>query len=110
MSRQPTVFLVDPDGATREAIKKLTSLMDLHCEAFASGQDFLAACDPTSPGCVVMEVKVPGINGLQIQQRLREQGITLPVIFHQCGTKRVDRRPRHAVRAAAFSGESGPRK
>ena len=85
MSRQPTVFLVDPDGPTRDAIKKLTSLMDLHCEAFVTGQEFLADFDQTHPGCVLMEIKVPGINGLQIQLRLRELGITLPVIFISSG-------------------------
>ena len=48
--------------------------MNLHCEAFETGQEFFAAFDPTRPGCVVMEIKVPGMNGLQIQQRLRESG------------------------------------
>ena len=81
MSRQPTVFLVDPDEGTREAFTKLTNMMDLQCEAFTSGQEFLAALDPLRHGCIVMELKVPGINGLQIQQRLRELGSTLPLIF-----------------------------
>src|SRR6266567_1584161 len=85
MKRQPTVFLVDPDGLTRDAVKSLTNLMDLHCEAFGSGQEFLDALDPDRPGCVVMEIKVPGINGLQIQQRLRETGVIFPVIFISAG-------------------------
>ena len=100
MSRQPTVFLVNPDELTRDAVKKLTNLMDLQCEAFMSGQDFLAALDPTRHGCVVMELKVPGINGLQIQQRLRELGSTLPLIF-------ISSRPSvsiavHAMRSGAL--------
>jgi FixJ family two-component response regulator len=81
MNRQPTVYLVDPDGTTQDAIRKLTNLMELPCQVFESGQQFLDALDPAEPGCIVMEVKVPGINGLQIQQRLRELEITLPVIF-----------------------------
>jgi FixJ family two-component response regulator len=81
MNHQPTVFLVDPDGTTRDAVSKLTSLMDVHCQAFSSGQEFLDALDPGEPGCIVMEIKVPGINGLQIQQRLRDQSALLPVIF-----------------------------
>jgi FixJ family two-component response regulator len=81
MNHQPTVFLVDPDGSTRDAIRKLTSLMDVHCRAFTSGQEFLDALDPGEPGCIVMEIKVPGVNGLQIQQRLRDQATPLPIIF-----------------------------
>jgi FixJ family two-component response regulator len=81
MSRQPTVFLVDPDRPTGNAIMRLAGLMNLHYEAFETGQEFFAAFDPTRPGCVVMEIKVPGMNGLQIQERLRDLGSTLPVIF-----------------------------
>jgi FixJ family two-component response regulator len=81
MTRQPTVFLVDPDGATREGIKRISSMMDVNFQTFATGQEFLAAFDPDVPGCAVLEIKIPGINGLQIQQRLRDSGVTLPVIF-----------------------------
>jgi FixJ family two-component response regulator len=81
MNAQPTVFLVDPDGPTRDAVKKLAKMMDLHCEEYVSGPEFLDTFDSSQPGCVVMEVRVPGINGLQIQQRLLEQGVTLPVLF-----------------------------
>jgi FixJ family two-component response regulator len=85
MTGQPTVFLVDPDGPTRDAITRLAGLMNLQCEAFASGDDFLAAFDPARPCCVVMEIKVPGMNGLQIQKRLRESGIAMPIIFISSG-------------------------
>jgi two-component system, LuxR family, response regulator FixJ len=85
MSRLPTVFLVDPDGLSRDAITKLAGLMNLDCEAFETGQEFVAAFDPTRPGCLVTEIKVPGMNGLQIQQRLRDLGSTLPVIFISSG-------------------------
>jgi two-component system, LuxR family, response regulator FixJ len=85
MNRQPTVFLVDPDGPTRDAIANLAGLMNLHCEAFVSGEEFFAAFDPARPCCVVMEIKVPGMNGLQIQKRLRESGIAMPIIFISSG-------------------------
>lgn len=85
VSRQPTVFLIDPDAAARDAITKLASLMNLHCEAFVSAEEFFAAFDPTRPCCVVMEIKVPGMNGLQIQKRLRESGTTMPIIFISSG-------------------------
>ncbi len=81
MTRQPTVFLVDPDGVTREGIKKLTSMMDVDFQAYSTGQEFLDALDPDVHGCIVLEIKIPGINGLQIQQHLRDGGVTLPVIF-----------------------------
>jgi FixJ family two-component response regulator len=100
MNRQPTVFLVDPDGPTRDAVRKLTNQMDVQCEAFVSGQEFLDAFDPARPGCVVMEIKVPGINGLQIQQRLRELGVTLPVVFI-CGGPSVSIAV-HAMRSGAL--------
>jgi FixJ family two-component response regulator len=81
MNRQPTVFLVDPDGPTRDAIAKLAGLMNLQCEAFISSAEFFTAFDPERPCCIVMEIKVPGMNGLQIQKRLRESGIAMPIIF-----------------------------
>lgn len=85
MSRQPTVFLVEPDRPTRNAITRLAGLMNLDCEAFETGQELFAAFDLTRPGCVVTEIKVPGMNGLEIQQRLRDLGSTLSVIFISSG-------------------------
>lgn len=99
-NRQPTVFLIDPDSSTRDAITQLTSLMNLQCEAFASGQEFFAAFDPARPSCVVMEIKVPGMNGLQIQQRLRDAGISMPIIFISAG--RSVSIAVHAMRAGAL--------
>jgi two-component system response regulator FixJ len=81
MNRHPTVCLIDPDEAIRDSIKNLTNLMALDCLAFGSGQEFLDAFDPGRPGCLVMELRVPGVNGLQIQQWLRESGASLPVVF-----------------------------
>jgi two-component system response regulator TtrR len=81
MSTQPTVFVVDPDGPTRDAVRNLVSSMELQCEAYDSGQEFLDRFDPSRPGCVVLEVRVPGIDGLQIQKALIERGAALPVVF-----------------------------
>jgi two-component system response regulator FixJ len=85
MNLQPTVYLVDPDGPTRKDIEKQTNLMGFRCKAFASGDEFLAAFDPTEGGCIVLELRVPGLNGLQIQQQLRESGATMPVVFISAG-------------------------
>jgi two-component system response regulator FixJ len=85
MNLQPTVYLVDPDGPTREDIEKQTNLMGFRCKPFASGHEFLAAFDPAEAGCIVLELRVPGFNGLQIQQRLRDSGATMPVVFISTG-------------------------
>ena len=85
MNLQPTVYLVDPDGPTREDIEKQTNLMGFRCRPFTSGDEFLAAFDPAEAGCIVLELRVPGFNGLQIQQRLRDSGAMMPVVFISAG-------------------------
>jgi FixJ family two-component response regulator len=81
MSTSPTVYVVDPDEATRDSLRNLAAIMNLHCETFALGQEFLNAYDPLRTGCLILEIKVPGINGLQIQQILVKRRATLPLIF-----------------------------
>jgi FixJ family two-component response regulator len=81
MKDEPTVFVVDADAATRAAIRDLASLMNLQCEMYASGAEFLNAYSLSRPGCLVMEVRIPVINGLEIQDRLAEQGAAIPVVF-----------------------------
>jgi len=81
MSNSPTVFVVDPDEATRDSLRSLAAMMNLQCETFALGPDFLNAYDPSRAGCLILEIKVPGINGLQIQQVLVKRRATLPLIF-----------------------------
>jgi FixJ family two-component response regulator len=81
VNNEPTVFVVDPDGRTREAVCDLADMMNLRREAYPSGREFLDAYAPSRPGCVVLEVRIPGINGLEIQERLNAQGATSPVVF-----------------------------
>ena len=81
MKCEPTVFVVDADESTREAVCNLASTMNLPCQVFASGHEFLDAYDPSQPGCLVLEVKIPGVNGFQIQERLADQGAVLPLVF-----------------------------
>jgi len=81
MELEPTVFVVDADGPSSEAVCELVRTMSLLCERFSSGQEFLEAYDNSRPGCVVLEVKVPGLNGLQIQQQLARWPDPPPVIF-----------------------------
>lgn len=81
MKAEAVVFVVDDDALAIEAIRRLAVMLDYDCRVFTSGYDFLAAYDGGQEGCLVTEVRAPGLSGLQLQQRLAAQGATLPVIF-----------------------------
>jgi len=81
MSDKPTVFVVDHDPATRDAVRDLAAEMGLHCEAYASGFDFLDHFDRRRHGCLVMEVRILDVSGPQIQRRLASEGVKIPIIF-----------------------------
>lgn len=81
ISKEPTVFVVDPDAATRNSIRELAGTMSLLCEAYGSGQEFVEALRESDAGCVILEIKIPGIGGIQIQRILKERGNDIPVIF-----------------------------
>jgi FixJ family two-component response regulator len=75
------VFVVDDDLSIREAIQSLVSLQGLRVETFATAQDFLRHERPDLPGCVVLDVELPGLSGLDLQRELGAHGIKLPIIF-----------------------------
>ncbi len=81
MSTQPTIFVVEPDHAGRESVQAIANLLELPCETYVAGQEFLDSFDSHRPGCLVLEIGIPGVNGLQIQQRLADVGAVLPLIF-----------------------------
>jgi RNA polymerase sigma factor (sigma-70 family) len=76
-----TVFIVDDDDAVRSSLRLLFKSLGLATTAYASAQDFLAAYDPDQPGCLVLDVRMPGMSGLELQQQLSVRGAMLPVIF-----------------------------
>jgi FixJ family two-component response regulator len=76
----PTVFVVDDDAAIRDALSLLISLKGLRAAVFASAEDFLAVYDPAWRGCLLTDLKMPGMSGLDLQSVLRERGIGLPVV------------------------------
>jgi FixJ family two-component response regulator len=78
---QPLVFVVDDDVSAREGIEDLLQSVGLRVMAFKSPQEFLAAARPDAPGCIVLDVRLPGISGLEFQKVLTDAGIHLPVIF-----------------------------
>ena len=80
-SPEPTVFLVEDEAALRRLLLRIFERSEIKAEAFASAEDFLAAFDPEWPGCLLLDLSLPGISGLQLQQKLRDAHAGLPVIF-----------------------------
>jgi FixJ family two-component response regulator len=76
-----TVFLVDDDASVRDALSLLLSLRGYAVATFASAEDFVAAIQLDWRGCVVLDIRMPGMSGLELQQVLREKGPPLPVII-----------------------------
>src|SRR5437016_5014578 len=77
----PTVFVVDDDAAVRKAVSRLLRSAGIAVAVFASPREFLAQYDPVMPGCLVLDIAMPGFNGLQLQTTLGEKGSVLPIIF-----------------------------
>jgi len=77
----PTVYVVDDDDAVRGALGALLGSVRLPCEAFATAEDFLAVADRDMRGCLLLDVRMPGMSGLELQCKLLEMGIELPVII-----------------------------
>jgi RNA polymerase sigma factor (sigma-70 family) len=80
-SSSPTVFVVDDDDAVRKAVSRLLRSAGIAVADFASPKEFLAQHDPAAPGCLVLDLAMPGFDGLRLQTTLRETGSILPIIF-----------------------------
>lgn len=76
-----TVFVVDDDQAVRMSLSLLIRSMGLAVETFESAAAFLGACDPERSGCLVLDIRMPGMSGLEMQEELNRRAIGLPVIF-----------------------------
>lgn len=76
-----TVFIIDDDPSVRDSLSLVLSLQGFRTSSFVSAEDFLAALKPDWTGCVVTDLKMPGMNGLQLQERLAAVHPTLPIIF-----------------------------
>lgn len=81
MSARGTVFLVDDDESMRRAMTRSLGASGYDVRAFASGDEFLAAFDAASSGCVLLDLRMPGISGLEVQSSLQQRGADLPVVF-----------------------------
>jgi FixJ family two-component response regulator len=78
---QPIVFIVDDDDRMRAATQRLLKTVGLHSEAFAMPQEFLRHKLPNAASCLVLDVRLPGMSGLDVQQILIEAGVQIPIIF-----------------------------
>ena len=77
----PCVFIVDDDPGVRRSIQDLLASVALRCEAFATPREFLDSQRADSPGCLVLDVRLPGMSGLDCHRVLAEAGVTIPTIF-----------------------------
>jgi len=77
----PVVFIVDDDASVRRSIQDLLSSVALRSEPFATPQEFLDTKRADCPSCLVLDVRLPGMSGLDCQRRLAEAGVTIPIIF-----------------------------
>ena len=79
--QDPIVFVIDDDRMIRDGLQSLIRSVGLRVETFASAQEFLGAKRPDTPACLVLDVRMPGLSGLDLQLKLRDDGIPIPVIF-----------------------------
>jgi FixJ family two-component response regulator len=78
---QSVVFVIDDDTSLLDALKKLFRMVGLHAETFAAATDFLDSKLPDVPACLVLDIRLPGISGLEFQVELAKAGIKIPIIF-----------------------------
>lgn len=80
MTADPTIFVVDDDEAVRKAIAGAGRLLGRPVRAFASAAEFLAAYDPAQSGCLVLDIRMPGMSGTELQKHLLAEGLGIPVV------------------------------
>jgi FixJ family two-component response regulator len=78
---KPIVFLVDDDEAVRDSLSLLMKSVALTSRSFATAADFLAEYDPDCPGCLILDIRMPGMSGMELQQKLIDMRAILPIIF-----------------------------
>ncbi len=81
MQQEATVFVIDDDEQARRSVCALVGSMGLAAEAFASAEEFLASDAPSRPGCVVTDLRMLGMSGLELQEALHARGVAVPIII-----------------------------
>jgi len=79
--QDPTVFVIDDDALIREGIPSLIRSIGLRVETYASARDFMLAKRPDAPACLILDVRMPGLSGLDLQRELSDANIDIPIIF-----------------------------
>lgn len=77
----PTVFIIDDDTSVRASIQDLLESVGLHSESFGKAEEFFRNKRPDGPSCLVLDVRLPGVNGLDFQRQLADAGVQIPIIF-----------------------------
>ncbi len=78
---EPTVFIVDDDEAVLKGLRLLIKSVKLNVETYLSAQEFMDSYDPAQPGCLVLDVRMPGMSGLELQETLLKKKISIPIIL-----------------------------
>jgi len=81
MKSDVTVFIVDDDAEVRDALKLLMASVGLPAETFASGQEYLEQFDPERPGCLLLDIRMPGMSGLELQEKLAQRSLHPPIVI-----------------------------
>ena len=81
MTLHPTVYIVDDDPAIRDSLSLMIEQENLSVMTFECAENFLSACSDTSFGCAILDIRMPGMDGMQLQEELSRRSILLPVIF-----------------------------
>jgi FixJ family two-component response regulator len=76
-----TVFVIDDDAEMRASIQGLLKAADLPSQAFGTAEEFLSNVEPDGPSCLVLDVTLPGVSGLELQRKLADAGVRIPIIF-----------------------------
>src|SRR5438445_10007293 len=77
----PTVFIVDDDRDVRESLQELLESVGLHSKSFGTAQEFLSSPRSDGPSCLILDVRLPGISGLDLQHELKRGKVSIPIIF-----------------------------
>ena len=81
MPIKPTISIVDDDALVREAIRRLIKSVGMNARDYASAEDFLSSNHAQDTSCLILDVQMPGMSGLELQQRLADRGYRIPIIF-----------------------------
>jgi FixJ family two-component response regulator len=81
MTADPTIFVVDDDEGVRRALTSAGGLLGHPVRGFPSAHEFLNAYQPSQPGCLVLDIKMPGMTGLELQRKLADEGVNIPIVM-----------------------------